>query len=139
MYRTLQNLVDRALPGGESDWSYERIREVTFLDGIINETLRLKPALMTGYYRVTPPNGIQVDEVHIPGDTNVFVPVQLIQRDPRYWPKPLEFIPERWSEQKGQLSTENAPFIPFSLGLWLQPSTDMVSADPCNRSLWLSR
>jgi len=56
---------------------------------------------MTGYYRVTPPNGIQVDEVHIPGDTNVFVPVQLIQRDPRYWPKPLEFIPERWSEQKG--------------------------------------
>lgn len=113
--------MDQVLLGGERDWSYETVREISFLDDIINETLRLKPALLTGYYRVTPPQGVQVDEVHIPGDINVFVPVQLIQRDPRYWPKPLEFIPERWSKQKGQLSTENAPFIPFSLGLWPSP------------------
>ena len=117
------------MPGGERDWSYEKIREISFLDDIINETLRLKPALLTGYYRVTPPNGIQVDEVHIPGDTNVFVPVQLIQRDPRYWPKPLEFIPERWSDMKGQQSTENTPFIPFSLGLYFSPGSEEDSAN----------
>lgn len=36
---------------------------------------------MTGEYRVTPAQGIQVDGVHIPGDVNVLFLVQLIQTD----------------------------------------------------------
>lgn len=108
------------MPGGKSDWSYDKAKTVSFLDDVINESLRLKPALMTGLYRVTPPTsgGLQIDEVRVPADVNVFVPIQLIQRDPRYWPRPLEFIPERWSEDsgEGELAAENAPFMPFSLG-----------------------
>lgn len=104
------------MPGGPRDWSYEKVKAVTFVDDIINETLRLKPALLTGGYRVTPAKGIQVDEVYVPGNVNVFVPAQLIHTDSRYWTEPLEFIPERWGEKKEEMETENAPFIPFALG-----------------------
>lgn len=69
------------MPGGSQYWSYERVKTIAFLDDIINESLRLRPAVMTGGYRVTPDQGLQIDEVHIPGDVNVFVPVQLVQTD----------------------------------------------------------
>lgn len=47
-------------------------------EGIPEETLRLRPVLMTGDYRVTPAEGIQVGEMYIPGAVSVFVLVQLV-------------------------------------------------------------
>lgn len=104
------------MPSGLTEWDYNKIKTISFIDEIIHETLRLRPAVMTGGYRVTPAQGIQVDGVHIPGDVNVFVPVQLIQTDEGYYKQPKEFIPERWGERKQELQVENAPFLPFSLG-----------------------
>jgi cytochrome P450 len=114
--KKLQVQLDQAMPGGASNWSYEKVKSVTFIDDIINETLRLKPALLTGGYRCTPAQGLQVDEVYIPGDINVFVPMQLIQTDERYYANAREFIPERWGERKIEMATNDAPFFPFSLG-----------------------
>lgn len=111
--KTLQKKVDMAFPK-RSDWTYDKVKRITYIDDIINETLRLKPALLTGGFRVTPPEGLQVDEQFIPGDTNVFVPVYQIHTDPRYWQNALEFIPERWGDRKAQMDTEAAPFMPFS-------------------------
>lgn len=118
----LQSLLDYVMPGGASNWSYEKAKSVTFVDDIINETLRLKPALLTGGYRCTPPQGLQVDEVHIPGNVNVFVPMQLIQTDNRYYKNAQEFIPERWGERKDEMATGDAPFFPFSLGWFIHSS-----------------
>lgn len=42
------------------------------------ETLRLRAAVMTGGYRITPAEGIQVGEMYISRDVNVFAPVQLV-------------------------------------------------------------
>lgn len=111
--KKLQKQVDAALPKG-SAWSYEKVKGIAYIDDIINETLRLKPALLTGGFRVTPPEGLQVDEQFIPGDTNVFVPVYQIHTDPRYWKDALDFIPERWGDRKAEMDTEGAPFMPFS-------------------------
>lgn len=110
----LQHQLDEVLPTG-SEWSYEKIKSLQYIEDIIQETLRLRPPVMTGGYRVTPPEGITVQGRHIPGDTNVFVPVKLIQEDERYYKASKEFVPERWSEQK-ELRSADAPFFPFSLG-----------------------
>ncbi len=115
------------MPGRARDWSYEIVKSVSFVDDIINETLRLKPALLTGGYRVTPAKGIRVDEVYIPGDVNVFVPMQLIQTNPRYWKDALEFIPERWGVRKEEMGTENAPYMPFALGQSSLPQDESIS------------
>ena len=120
------------MPGRARDWLYEKVKSVTFVDDVINETLRLKPALLTGGYRVTPAKGIQVDEVYIPGDVNVFVPVQLIQTDSRYWKDALEFIPDRWGERKEKMGTEIAPYMPFALGQSSLPQSESLFCLGCH-------
>lgn len=55
-----------------------------------------------------------VDGTFIPGDTVTSVPTYTIQRDERYWPDALSFKPERWEG----LSTEKAPWLPFTRGQW---------------------
>ncbi|KIW88830.1 uncharacterized protein Z519_10314 [Cladophialophora bantiana CBS 173.52] len=107
----LQKELDTIFPEGEKDWTYEKAK-FAYLDNIINESLRLKPPVPGGLPRITPPQGLQIDEVYIPGDTVVGVPVHTLQRDARYFKRPLEFIPERW----GQISVEKVPFFPFSKG-----------------------
>ncbi|KAJ5211072.1 Cytochrome P450 [Penicillium cf. griseofulvum] len=69
---------------------------------------------MTGGYHIIPAEGIQVDEVYIPGDVNVFVPMQLIQTDERYHTDAKQFVPERWTERR-EMCSEGAPFFPFVL------------------------
>ena len=110
----LQTQIDEILPEG-SELSYDKIKAITYLDDIIQETLRLRPPLMTMVPRVTPPEGITVQGRHIPGDTNVFVPVKFVQEDERYYSNAKTFIPERWTEQK-ELRKPDAPYFPFSLG-----------------------
>jgi cytochrome P450 len=94
------------------------VKTVPYIDDWINETLRLRPALPNGGPRVTPPSGLQIDEVFIPGDTNVLVPVELIHRDPRYWPEADAFVPERFGERREEMGTASAPYLPFSLGAY---------------------
>lgn len=104
------------MPRGAEDWSYDKVSSVTYLDDVINESLRLKPPVITGGYRATPPEGLQIDEVFIPGDINVFTPIQLIHTDERYWEQPQEFVPERWGEKKEEMATDESAFLPFSMG-----------------------
>lgn len=72
--------------------------------------------------RTTPPGGLQIDEMFIPGDTNVSVPTYAIQRDPRYYNKPLEFLPERWET----MTPESAPFLPFTKGKYMCPGKNLA-------------
>lgn len=104
------------MPGGYGEWSYDKAKSVPYLDDFISETLRLKPALLTGGARETPSKGIQVGDTLIPGHTNVVIPIWLIQRDARFWPQAEEFIPERFGERRKEMGTDNAPYLPFSLG-----------------------
>ncbi|POS71513.1 hypothetical protein DHEL01_v210096 [Diaporthe helianthi] len=86
----------QALDGQGRQWEYD----------IIAETLRLKPAVLVAESRETPATGVlMIDEVHVPGNTNVLVPVYNVQRDPRYWLQADEFIPERWGPRRSDFLT----------------------------------
>lgn len=89
---------------------------------MIQETLRLRPSVPSGLPRVSPPSGLQIDEVFIPGNVNLSVPTYAIQRDPRYWDDPLEFVPERWEN----LSPDRAPFFPFTRGKYACPGKNLA-------------
>lgn len=111
------------MPSGYSQWSYEKIKSISYVDDFLSETLRLRPALLTGGARETPAKGIQIDETYIPGNTNVMIPVSLIQRDPRWWQQAEGFVPERFGEKKAEMETDKAPYLPFSLGEYLDAAT----------------
>lgn len=50
------------------------------LNGIIHEALRMHPPIASGTNRITPPQGITIDDVFVPGDINVSVPHYAIGR-----------------------------------------------------------
>ena len=89
--------------------------------------LRLKPAVPSGQARVSPPEGLVIDDVWIPGDTNIIVPQHVLQRDERYFPRPLEFIPERWLDEGKDLMVDDRAFFPFSIGkLHIRPGHSLL-------------
>lgn len=63
-----------------------------------------------------------IDNDFIPGGTVIAVPTYTIQRDPRFWHDAHVFEPKRWEN----LSTENAPWIPFTRGQWACPGRNFA-------------
>ncbi|OCK75223.1 cytochrome P450, partial [Lepidopterella palustris CBS 459.81] len=90
--------------------------KLPYLNAVIREALRLLPPIGSGMmHRETPPEGIDVDGTHIPGNTTVGVGAFEIQRDPRYYGQPDDFIPERWLGEGPEPFDRNA-FMVFSYG-----------------------
>lgn len=123
--KKLQSLLDQTIEGNNA-WTYEKVKSVTYIDDWINETLRLRPALLTGGPRETPSKGVQIDEAFIPGNTNVLVPVSLIHRDPRWWQEAQDFVPERFGERRVEMGTDQAPYLPFSMGAYSCPGKNLA-------------
>jgi cytochrome P450 len=89
------------------------------LDGIINEAMRLHPAVPSGVQRETPPEGITLpDGRYIPGEILIWMPMHTMHRDERYFVSPTQFIPERWTNEAPELIRDKRAFIPFSTGAY---------------------
>jgi cytochrome P450 len=115
---------------------YEELVKIPLLDAVIQETLRLNPPVPSGTQRVTPPEGLQIGDHYIPGNVIVQVPNYTVCRgkslfltwhnpansrlDPRYFVRPLEFIPERWMTRP-DLIIDKSVYIPFNAGNYFQP------------------
>ncbi|XWS51316.1 hypothetical protein CRYUN_Cryun12cG0166500 [Craigia yunnanensis] len=67
---------------------------------------RLHPAVPLLVPRETSAS-VKLEGYDIPSDITVFINAWAIQRDPNWWEKPEEFIPERF---------ENSSFFPFGIG-----------------------
>ncbi|KAF9886735.1 hypothetical protein FE257_011112 [Aspergillus nanangensis] len=92
------------------------IPKAKHLDGIIQEALRLHPAIPSGFPRVTPPEGIQVSDQFIPGGMTVVLPVYAMQHDERNYVRAEEFIPERWYSQPELIKNKGA-FLTWNVGM----------------------
>ncbi|KAJ5933489.1 hypothetical protein N7454_005818 [Penicillium verhagenii] len=97
-----------------SNLEFEAIQNLPLLESVINETLRVHPAVPSGLPRLTPPEGIYVDGTYIPGNTTVSCPTWTIQHSPENFTDPSIWNPYRWMNP---LETHNSKaFIPFSVG-----------------------
>ncbi|KAH8800518.1 putative benzoate 4-monooxygenase cytochrome P450 [Flagelloscypha sp. PMI_526] len=96
---SLQKVLDIACPDGAASWSYTAIKQIPLLDYIIHETLRLAPPTPGGITRLSPKEGLIIDDVYIPGNVVVSVPMYTIHRDERYFERAEEFITERWAKE----------------------------------------
>ncbi|KAI9462028.1 high nitrogen upregulated cytochrome P450 monooxygenase 2 [Russula earlei] len=141
-YDRLQKEVDSAFPNGEEPLDVVKLSQMEWLNGCINETLRLLPAVPSGSQRsVLKGKGTKVlgrlyvgttvyaiarfsltiFGVHtrrvLPEETQLFLHTYSIHRDERNFHNPEAFLPERWFSKGAPAGEHNATaFIPFSYG-----------------------
>jgi tryprostatin B 6-hydroxylase len=97
------------------EWSDKDIQHADYLNGAINEALRLHPPVPSGLYRKTPPEGLHVGEVYIPGGVTFFTPQYSMGRDEDIYADAKAFVPERWYSKPEMIKHPDA-FAPFSMG-----------------------
>lgn len=95
--------------------SARTLQPLPHLNGAINETLRLHPPVPSSGLRQSPPEGLTIASTFIPGSTVLCCPVYSLHRLESCFPRPLEFLPERWSSAP-ELVHDRAAFAPFFSG-----------------------
>ncbi|RYP52438.1 hypothetical protein DL768_002404 [Monosporascus sp. mg162] len=116
--RKLRSEVDSFYREKDTLTDYDDLHKLKYLQACINEAMRLHPAVPRGFQRMTPSEGLQVGDYFIPGNTIVQVPLQTMVTDERWFPRPEEFIPERWTTRHDELVRDASAFAPFSIGVF---------------------
>ncbi|XDG10330.1 hypothetical protein ABKA04_009945 [Annulohypoxylon sp. FPYF3050] len=93
----------------------KKLNWASHLNAVINETLRLYPALLTSSARKTTKEGVMIGGVYIPPETTIVSPRFSIQRREDCFEQANSFIPERWTTRP-EMIHNLAAFNPFSTG-----------------------
>ncbi|KAJ5600833.1 Cytochrome P450 E-class group I [Penicillium hetheringtonii] len=86
------------------------LRDLPYLNNIITETLRLHTAVPFGLPRAVPPEGAQFNEHVLPGGVTVSTQSYSLHRDPKIFPDPERFKPERWENTTKEMKDVSLPF-----------------------------
>ncbi|KAG7445087.1 cytochrome P450 monooxygenase pc-bph [Guyanagaster necrorhizus] len=93
----------------------EQVKNLPYLQAVINEGLRLYSTIAMGLPRVVPEGGLTMLGNHFPEGTIISVPSYTLHRDPSVFGDDVEeFRPERWFECDSALVSK--AFSPFSVG-----------------------
>ncbi|XP_068655764.1 cytochrome P450 CYP82D47-like [Aristolochia californica] len=116
-----QEELDRVI-GKDRNVDGSDIKNLPYLEAIVKETLRMYPPAPLSL----PHEAIEdcsIGGYHVPAGTRIFTNIWKIQRDPRYWPEPDEFRPERFLTTRAHVDTKGKHFelIPFSSGRRMCP------------------
>ncbi|XP_062558846.1 cytochrome P450 9e2-like [Armigeres subalbatus] len=98
--------------------TYEALHNMKYLNMVISEALRMWPSapavdrLCVQDYTL---DGGEGSRCHLVKGTGVWIPIYGIHRDPKYYPKPDKFDPERFSEQRKE-DIQPGTYLPFGIG-----------------------
>ncbi|KAH8690309.1 cytochrome P450 [Talaromyces proteolyticus] len=110
----LREELDTVLDSEDVVAPYDKIRYLPYLRACLDEALRILPPTSFGLPRRTPRDGSVIGEEFVAGDTTVSISAYVAHRNPKLFPDPESFQPERWIGEKGK---ELQPyFISFSAG-----------------------
>lgn len=99
---------------GERVPTYADLPHLPYIGQIVRETLRLYPPAIGTFLRRAIEN-VEIGAWKIPKGSLVAILSFVIHRDPRWYPNPMQFDPERFSEERSK-SIPRGAFIPFGTG-----------------------
>uniref|UniRef100_A0A1A9V3D3 Cytochrome P450 n=1 Tax=Glossina austeni TaxID=7395 RepID=A0A1A9V3D3_GLOAU len=120
MQERLRKEICDTLNESRGEISQQIIESLEYMQMIIDETLRLYPPLPFLDRECSLPKGqsYSLEPFHsfsIPAGMPVYTPVYALHMDPKYFPQPHEFQPERFSLERKKLITPYT-YMPFGLG-----------------------
>uniref|UniRef100_A0AC35TK99 Cytochrome P450 n=1 Tax=Rhabditophanes sp. KR3021 TaxID=114890 RepID=A0AC35TK99_9BILA len=110
VHREIDDIVGEDL----GDVSYECIGRLRYLEACFKETLRLYPSVPI--FGRTVVEEIKIKGYTIPAGTGVGIVSAMVHKDPKYWPNPEIFDPERFMEKEIADIRHPFAYIPFSAG-----------------------
>lgn len=104
------------------------IRNLPYLQAIVKETLRIHPAgpLAAPHHAL---EDCRINGYHIPAGSTIMFNLWKIHHDPRVWPEPEKFQPERFLDSAyGQMDVRGNHFelIPFGSGRRICPGINFA-------------
>nr|QWK52280.1 cytochrome P450 705A36 [Isatis tinctoria] len=100
-----------------------------FLQAVVKEGLRLHPPipLLPRVFE----EGCKIRGFYVPAETPVLVNAYAVMRDPEYWERPCEFLPERFlaplrSGQEDERKEQALKFLPFAGGRRACPASNLA-------------
>lgn len=121
MQKRLRQEIKDALEKCGGKITYEMVGEMEYLNMVLQEVLRMYPPLPFLDRECTLAEGEKeysikpFSDFGIPNGMAVYVPVYAIQRDPKYFPNPDEFDPERFSSEN-KANFPQLAYMPFGIG-----------------------
>nr|KAJ3415654.1 hypothetical protein HK105_001452 [Polyrhizophydium stewartii] len=101
--------IDRVYEELKGNITTENMYQFRYLDGVVKETQRLYPIVSALTRQVTAP--VEALGYRIPAGSRMTVHIRSLHRNPAYWDRPDDFIPERWEKPPVPGS-----FVPFGDG-----------------------
>jgi cytochrome P450 len=100
---------------GAEELTADCVRSMTYLDGVVSESLRLwPPGIVAGRQLLQP---IDTAGVRLPAGTLAMYSPYVTQRLPELWRDPLAFRPERWDkDDPGYVEPVPLSYVPFGAG-----------------------
>ncbi|CAG9792228.1 unnamed protein product [Diatraea saccharalis] len=113
--KKVQDNIDQVLVKHNNKFSYEAVKEMTYLEWAFKEGLRIFPSL--GYLMRRSTNKFRFKDINLDIDerVNIIIPVQALHLDPNYWDNPKEFRPERFHPDNFG-ATQKMVYFPFGDG-----------------------
>ena len=114
----VRNEINSVLLKYNGKWEYEALKDLTYLEQVIYESMRLFPTLgnmmkiCTKKTQLVGFDGLSCRV--LPGDIVGFS-IHGLHKDPKYWPDPEKFDPERFIEERKK-DIDKFVFLPFSEG-----------------------
>ena len=100
---------------GDEPITAERLRTLTYLDGVVSESLRLWPPGAAAGRKLI--GEIEAAGVRLRAGTIALYSPYVTQRVPQYWPDPLVFRPDRWDKNApGYVEAAPLSYVPFGAG-----------------------
>ena len=110
--RALHEEVDRVL--GDRLPTIDDLPQLPMTRAIVAESMRLYPPAYIVGRRATQP--YSVGGFDFPARTLFLCPQFLVHRDPRWWPEPDKFLPERWLDTAATAARPKMAYFPFGAG-----------------------
>jgi cytochrome P450 len=116
IYQNLVLELQTAFPNKKTDLEYTVLEKLPYLIAVIKEGLRLSYGIPGRLPRVIETPSATFNGYTVPKGTTVGMSLWTMHRDPKVYPEPEKFIPDRWRDHENSKKLENKYFVPFSKG-----------------------